>query len=133
MIIGPVLEQRQERNYNVSDIITVVMYNRLLDLAYMRYDLYTHRYITTAIMLAVDYKSDEWLCETFVQNCHTAIRGNYDYQAWHQYSRYVTDHLSEDDQPGDIVKKLLKLYKQFVEETNTPINDHLMELYHDHS
>lgn len=118
-------------NADLSDKLIEILYDKLIDLSGFRYDLYTHRLLTTAVLLAKEYDLDSVL-ETIKDDVKLRNVYNYlyeiykindqidlssdnflqaiQYDNWHENSRYITDHLDEDMQPKEILMKLFDLY-----------------------
>lgn len=121
-------------NRELSDKLIVILFDKLIDLSEFRYNIYTHRLITTAILLSKEYLFDDVapyiINDDKLKGIHDYLNDLYKisrkisksspdheqcliYCQWHEYSRYLTDNLSEEMQPKQILDRLLVLYDNF--------------------
>lgn len=63
-------------NSDLSDKLNEILYEKLIDLSGFRYDLYTHRLLTTAVLLAKEYDFES-VIETIKDD--TKLRKVYEY------------------------------------------------------
>lgn len=129
----PIFTNSQDKlsNTDLSDKLIEILYEKLLDLSGFRYDLYTHRLLTTAVLLVKEYdfdsvietiKDDDRLREVhdylneiykvsgnFDLNSNNYLQANH-YNTWHDSSRFYTDYLNDEMQSKEILLKLFDLY-----------------------
>lgn len=130
-----------ESNEVIAEKLLPILYNDLIDLSEFRYDLFTHRAVTTCILLAKEYDLEnvvkyisirenikyayDYLYE--INKIAALLEASHDdciiaqtYDLWHDESRYITDYLKEDAQPNQILTQLLKLYDMFIMSEQLP-------------